>query len=153
MTFSKRIKVWKVPDHLSASIEMNASFYAKIELKEFCLGMDPANCWFLTKKNQIARIINIIGGSTHSSVQLCCTEIDEKFNFFIIPIESRFLDIYFTRQDAHLHKPEKLFTLSDVKCKLVCLPYRDLQVFIPLLHTNKCTYATGTPVDDDDDDE
>lgn len=135
---SKRNNGANVPDSFKSSMEVEYSFYSKIDLEEFCLGTDLANCWFLTTKNVIARVINIIHHNTQRDVclQLCCTEIDVKFNFFMIPIESRHFNIYCTPQDAHLNKKEKLFTLRDVKCKLVRLPYQELQVFLPLLHTN-----------------
>lgn len=136
MVLSKRVKVWEVPDHLKSSIEANSLFYGKIEMKEFSLGTDPANCWFLTTKNEIVCVTNIIHRTTDCNLQLCCTEIDEKFNFFIIPIESRYLDIYCARQDAHSNKKEKLFTLSDVKCKLVRMPIENCRF--------SCHYCTPT---------
>lgn len=139
MALSKRNDGSNVPNPFKSSIEENYLFYCKIDLKKFSLGTDPANCWFLTTKNEIACVTNIIHRSTQHDVQLCCIEIDEKFNFFIVPIESRYLNIYCARQDAHLDKKEKVFALSDVKCKLARLPYGEMQVFVPLLHTNNCT--------------
>ena len=130
------------------------SFYSKIQLKEYSLGTDSTNCWFLTTKNEIACIKNIIHRNTHPrDVQFCCIEIDEKRNFFIIPLESRHLNIYCAREDALLNKKEKLFILTDVKCKLVRLQYLNLQVFVPLLHTNNCATVPVEDDDHDDDDE
>lgn len=146
---SKRNDGSNVPDHLKASIGTDYSFYSKIDLKEFSLGTDPANCWFLTINNEIACVTNIIHRSSHRNVQLYGFEIDEKFNFFIIPIKSQYLNIHCTRQEAQLNKKEKLFALSDVQCKMVRLPYGEMQVFLPLLHTNN----NCIPVEEDTDDE
>lgn len=151
VTLSKRNDGSNVPDSFKSSIGREYTFYGKIELKEFCIATDPANCWFLTTRNEIVRVFNIIQRSNDGHVQLCCIEIPEKFNFFIIPIESRHLNIYCAYQDAHLNKKEYLIALSEVKCKLVRLPYLEMQVFIPLLHTN-CASLPVVQEDDDVDD-
>lgn len=135
---SKRNDGNNVPaDFFKSSLEDEEfAFYSKLQLKQFCLGTDAANCWFLTTKNEIACVTNIIQRSARRDVQLCCIEIIEKNNFFIIPLESRHFNIYCAPGDAHSKEKErKMFGLPDVKCKMVRMPYRESQVFIPLLHT------------------
>lgn len=126
---------------------MKSIFFSKIDLGDYCLQTDPTNCWFLTKQNEIARLSNIISRG-ENDVKLCCISTQKKDNFFIIPIESRYLDIYCCHAEAHTFgaAPTKLFDVSEIKCKLVRLKYHKTNVFLPLLHTNES--AIG--VDDDE---
>lgn len=136
---TKRNDRWvdNVPDSMKSSI-VECTFHSKVRLKEYSLVIDAANRWFLTKENVIACVINIIH-STQDGIQLCCTEVLEKNQFFIVPLESRHFNIWCAPQcDAgSIEKEKKLFRLRDVKCKLVCFPYHETYVFVPLLHTNK----------------
>lgn len=135
----KKKKNWMdvVPDYLQSTIG-ECTFHSKVRLKEFCLGTDAANRWFLTKENEIACVINIIQSTENGIIQLCCIEIKKKNQFFIVPLESKHFNIYCAPQnDANpIEKIKKLYLLSDIKCKLVCLPYHEVYVFMPLLHTN-----------------
>lgn len=135
---SKRNHGENVPDCFKSSIGQEYTFHSKVQFKEFCLGTDAANRWFLTTENEIACVINIICTAQDADIKLCCTQIQDKQQFFIIPIESRHLDIYCAPQrDAHsIEREKKLFCLSDIKCKLVCMNYHESYVFLPLLHTN-----------------
>lgn len=126
-----------VPDNLQSLIGEEHTFHSKVRLEEYCLGTDAANRWFLTKENVIACIINIIR-SEQDGIQLCCIEIKNRSQFFLIPLESRHFNIYCAPQsDADsFEKERKIFRLGDIKCKMVCLPYHEMYVFLPLLHTN-----------------
>lgn len=139
---SKRNDGWvdNVPDSLKPSIG-ECTFHSKVRLQEYCIGTDGPNRWFLTKENVIVCVINIIH-STQDGIQRCCTEILEKSQFFIIPLESKHFNIWCAPQsDADsIEKEKKLYLLRDIKCKMVCLPYHETYVFVPLLHTNSVNY-------------
>lgn len=140
VTMSKRNDGSNVPEELKLSGD-KMGFYSKVELNDdYCLSTDPANCWFLTNRNEIACVTNIMRDK--NNVKLCCVYTQEKNNFFDIPIESGFLDIYCTNRDAHvINCITKLFTFSEIKCKLVRLKYREMNVFVPLLHTNQSPHV------------
>lgn len=134
---SQRNQGENIPDELKTSAQ-EVRFYSKVKLDEYCMSTDPANCWFLSNKNLIARVTNIMFRG-QNDVKLCCISTTETHNFFTIPIESRFLDIYCTHRDAHVTNSSntKLFDFEEVKCKLVRIKDDDVYVFVPLLHTNQ----------------
>lgn len=145
ISLSKRNEGANIPEELKSS-DQEVGFYSKVELDEYCLSTDPENCWFLSKKNEIARVINIMIRSQHD-VKLCCVWTEERCNFFDIPIESSFLDIYTTHRDAFaMNSSTRLFNISEIKCKLVRVKDRNMNVFVPLLHTYQ-----PSQVDDDED--
>lgn len=137
VVFTKPNDGQNVPDNLKSPSNPDAPlFFSKVEFDEYCVSTDSADCWLLSKQSEIACVTNIIFRHDNS-VKLCCFSTQQKENFFTIPIESKFLDIYCTNRDAHVKSEMKLINLSDIKCKLVRLQYREKNVFVPLLHTNK----------------
>lgn len=137
---SKRNNGINVPENLQASIivpgdDEELNFYHKVQLKEYRVSTDPSNCWFLTHKNEIMCVINIIRHKER--IYLCCIQAKNNVNFFDIPIQSKHFNIFSTVRASHFKDSEtKLILLDDIKCKLVRLPYQDNDVFIPLLHTH-----------------
>lgn len=140
-----------VPTYLK-SFTGDIAFFSKIQMEEYCLQTDLVNCWFLTTKNEIARLINIISLSDEDDVKLCCIATEKTHNFFTIPIESRYFDIYRVHHEAHMlgSSEIKLFAIHNIQCKLVRLKYNgETNVFVPLLHT-KQTLLSMDDADDDD---
>lgn len=131
---SKRNDGSNVSDHFK-SFEFQHTYYSKIQFKEYCLGTDAANRWFLTKDNRIVHVVNIIRDEQTGDINLCCVEVKNKSQFFILPIKSTTFDIYCAPQSDVYSKEKVLFRLNYIKCKLVCLPHHDLNVYIPLLHS------------------
>lgn len=74
-------------------------------------------------------------------MQLCCVSTSEVQNFFQTPIESRYLDIYCTHRYALKSCKPKLISFDEIKCKLVCLQYHEMHIFLPLLHTKKSPHV------------
>lgn len=108
-------------------------FFSKIEFDDFSLSTDRANKWFLTKANEIARLMNIV--CDKNIVSLFCSTTAQKKDFFETPIKSSTLDVYVCDW-ANADFEDKLLKASDIKCKLVHLEYDDrFDVFIPLMHT------------------
>lgn len=149
IVLSKRNDGENIPEHLTSSTE-DVMFYSKVEVKDveypYSLSIDLANCWFLTKENSIARVMNILFRG-QSNVKLCCISTKEKDNFFEIPIASSFLDIYCVHRDVHLDNSGcskmEIIDFSSIKCKLVRVKYHEKNVFLPLLHTNKMVDDDG----------
>lgn len=112
-------------------------FYSKVEMGEYCVNITKrVDFWILTHEHDILRVINI--ARARDEIYFCCTRIQNKRNFFHVPIESRHFGIYSAmNHECHFESiATELVRSSDVKCKLVCLPYHDMNIFIPLLHTN-----------------
>lgn len=135
MSLIKRNDGENVPDEIKSSAP-DAGFYSKVDLGKYCLTADQKNSWFLTQNNEITCLLNIMLRS-EDDVQLCCVSTSETQNFFQTPFESRYLDIFSTRRDAFQKCKPKLLRLSEIKCKLVCLEYHEMNVFVPLLHTKQ----------------
>lgn len=113
------------------------TFYSEIQMNnEYTLSvMKPGNSWFLTNEKNVARILKVIQTNKTKSVKVLCSEYSRKEIFFIIPFESKFLDIYSIPNNTPTRM--RLIDINNVQCKLVCLKYKnDTHVFIPLLHTN-----------------
>lgn len=90
-----------------------------------------ANSFFLTKS--AGKIIKFKKAcQNNDNILIYGNEIPDKNNFFIHPYESRHNDIYISDSVE-----QNLFvcTTDDIKCKLFRLPYKELYVFQPLLHT------------------
>lgn len=109
-------------------------FFSKIQFGDFCLGTDAANKWFLTRKNEIVCVENIL--SIGDKISLYCHTVTNQKDFFETPIKSSALNIYVVDFFAYEINDYKLFNVSDIKCKLVRVEYGDTEdVFIPMLHT------------------
>lgn len=137
----KRIDGANIPESLRFPIPGIAGnddmdFFDKLQLKEYVINVDSVSCWLLTCKQEIVRVINIIPRSK-TVIYLCCIEVQNKQNFFDVPIESKHFNIYSACRQSHMEDSHvKLILLSDVNWKLIRLEYHDSDVFIPLLHTN-----------------
>lgn len=97
---------------------------------DFMLSNNIKNKWFLTKENEIISMIY----ATHieARIHIYGAKIQVKSDFFEIPIKSSRLNIY--KSDGRTILPT-LYSLKEIKCKLVSLKYKQEFVFIPLIHT------------------
>lgn len=107
--------------------------FNKIYIAEkFMLCNNKRNNCFLTKENQIVKMIN----ATYYKdvIHIYGQPIQEKNDFFELPIKSSHLNIYQCKSQNNYGKP-RLYRISDIKCKLFFLKYKENFVFFPLLHT------------------
>lgn len=118
---------------LVANNENELRCYSKIDFGDFCLKTDSANKWFLTKKNEIACLENIL--SAKNTTYLFFRTVTGKKIFFEIPIKSSALNIFAVNYSADNTSDNNLLKVTDIKCKLVRVEYGTEDVFIPLLHT------------------
>lgn len=142
ITVGKKNDGANVPESLRRSIpgiaaDDDLAFYGKVQLKDYIISTDPVNCWLLTCRKEIVRVVNIVR-RLKTDIYLCCTEVRYKQNFFDVPIESKHFNIYSACRELYMQnsKEKRIIPLSDHKCKMVRLEYHDSDVFIPLLHTN-----------------
>ncbi|XP_045461545.1 uncharacterized protein LOC123671624 [Harmonia axyridis] len=110
----------------------DSGFFSKIELKQFSLSADNRNKWFLTHNDDIVAMEYAI--LINNTPLICGHAVGDNLQeVFEIPIKSSFLNIFKTNNNNQ--KPLKLYSTTDVKCKMVATKYRDEFFFIPLLHT------------------
>lgn len=134
LVLTKLNKGENVPHTYRLNDSENIVFFSKIQFGDFCLGTDAANKWFLTRKNEIVCVENIL--SIGDKISLYCHTVTNQKDFFETPIKSSALNIYVVDFFAYEINDYKLFNVSDIKCKLVRVEYGDTEdVFIPMLHT------------------
>lgn len=116
--------------HQLAVFDDNIAF-KEVKFKEnSILSAKNADKWFLTKDNEIVefhfilkkREKYVIRGSALKNIQ----------NFYEKPFTSKHLNIF--SSDGQL-KDFQYYDINAIKAKMFCLPYRDMWVFVPLLHT------------------
>lgn len=140
MTSSKSIETVKLENKIQDIHDVPAckGVYSKIKLaKDFILTNGTKNNFFLTSKRQIVSMINAT--SLEGKIHIYGKEISNKYDFFKKPFSSSRLNIYATKCEDHTHQctfnEPKLYSLTEIKCKLFCLNYQSEFVFIPLIHT------------------
>lgn len=100
---------------------------------EFQLTTNFKDKWFLTKNNKIIcldKVVHVDGKSV-----ILGSEIQNKRDFFEIPIRSSYLNIY--TSDREFISSNTQYTVADIKCKLICMEDNLEYIFFPLLHTIK----------------
>lgn len=108
----------------------NLLVYRKIEFENFVLSKKAGNNMFLTKNHNI--VIFEYAAVIEKKIFLWGSRLKLLDNFFVEPFSSRFLNIYIS--DCSKFDPE-YFEISMIKAKLFSMPYKNQNVFIPLLHT------------------
>lgn len=126
--------------------EIKDAIYRKIYLKDFMLGRDDKNSWFLTKNNDIVKLQNV--SLQEGNILITGKQLENQQDFFTLPFKSSKLNIfsadYSKNQSMASEEPQhefllqKQYNLTEIKCKLFCLTYRNKSVFLPLLHTLDC---------------
>lgn len=86
--------------------------------------------WFLTKQGEIVSMI--YATSEDDEIKIFGQSIKNIENFFQKPIKSSYLDIYSCKENLN---NVKMYSLNQIKCKLVSLKYHDQIIFIPLIHS------------------
>lgn len=86
--------------------------------------------WILTKSSEIVKMI--FATCTENKIRIYGASLKDPQNFFLLPIESRRLNIFCC---TDITNSPKLYELSDIKCKMISLIYKNKLVFIPIIHT------------------
>lgn len=85
----------------------------------------------MTKSKEIVAMVNTVYSSKQLLILGSC--LKNKSDFFTEPFLSSYINVY-ESIDNTFDTP-KLYNVTDIKCKLVTLEYRQQYVFFPLLHT------------------
>lgn len=114
------------------SREINSSNkYHSIELMDgFSIKKDNRNKWFLSNKNEVVEFK--YASDIEERMHIYGQSLKKLTNFFERPFKSSRIHIY---SSADIKNTMSIFSLSDIKCKLFSLPYKQETVFIPLIHT------------------
>ncbi|XP_011858724.1 PREDICTED: uncharacterized protein LOC105556248 isoform X2 [Vollenhovia emeryi] len=119
--------------------------YKRLHLTDnFILSSDNKNRYFLTNNGQVVSMINAT--YVEDKIYVYGANLKSKYNFFVKPFASSRLNIFASKgiidknSEGHAiyicdFSNPILYSLSDIKCKLFCLPYHNEFIFIPLLHT------------------
>lgn len=91
-----------------------------------------ADSWFLTKDNEVVKMCHAKKGD-FKDVKVVGKVIKNLSPFFSNPITSSKLQIFIS--DGDLHDDLRFFNLHSILTKMVCLPYYDEIVLMPLVHT------------------
>lgn len=103
--------------------------YKEIITEKFKLSNEPADCWFLTKKNNIVRFEHL--ECIENQLFILGSEVPKKEDFYKTPISSHRLNIY---QATFFLNPSKLWNLKEVHKKLFSIDDGNRLVFFPLIH-------------------
>lgn len=108
--------------------------YNNLSFSNYILSNNIKNKWFLSIRNDIVEMIN----ATYykGKIHIYGSSLNNKKDFFVLPIKSSYINIYqcHHKNKSNFNKPA-LYPLSDIKCKLFAIEYKDSIVFFPLLHT------------------
>lgn len=86
--------------------------------------------WFLTNKNQIVELEYITKVQNKYMIRGCVLKNVE--DFFKLPFDSRHLNIFMCDNEKFA---SQFFEIDVIKAKMFAIPYKNKNVFIPLLHT------------------
>lgn len=98
----------------------------------FMLSTKKNDKWFLTQKNEIFQMMDI--NYIEDVIFISGSKIKRKYDFFKSPFRSSYINIY-SAFSTEIYTPLENVCLTDVKCKLMLLKYRNEFVFFPLIHT------------------
>lgn len=111
--------------------DTSAKMYNSIEIKDgFLLRKDKKNKWFLTKDNDVVEFQYAIPAD--GCIFVYGETLKKLNNFFDRPFNSSRINIFCSSAKKNSISS---FQLSDIKCKLFSLPYKQQFVFIPIIHT------------------
>lgn len=88
------------------------------------------DCWFITHQNEIVKMNFAV--KRMNSFFICGSEIRMKSDFFTLPYPSHLSDIYMS--DGELQE-NRMFDISNIKAKMMCLSRGEKIVLIPILHS------------------
>lgn len=87
--------------------------------------------WFFTKTNQIVKMIS--AKMDNNRIQIVGSVVKEYHDAFTLPIHSSRLNIF--ASNAETDDSISTFDLDSIISKIMCLPYKNEYIFIPILHT------------------
>lgn len=92
---------------------------------------ETADSWFITKHDQIVRMI--YAKKDKDEYKIVGAVIEQKNAFFLDPISSIKLKIF--ESDGKENDGLAIFDIDSVVAKIICLPFDERFVFLPMLHT------------------
>lgn len=122
--------VQKQIDVVHTHPECHKSFSKLFLTDGISLENNKKNQWFMTNNGEIVKMINAT--YFQDTIHVFGSSLKQIDNFFEKPIESKHLHIFCSKFLLNL---PTLFTMSNIKCKMMCLIYKNKFVFTPILHT------------------
>lgn len=111
----------------------NSKIYDKIEIAPDVelSNRKIGDSWFLSKSNEIVKMKYVI--KEGSEFKIVGQYVKQKESFFAKPISSEKLKIYLS--NGACSDELRLYQLSSIAAKMICLPHDEGSVFMPLLHS------------------
>lgn len=125
------VPILKFP--VRSSYDNRSTVFQTIMLKNFRLSSKKfGDKWFQRKDGKIVEFQYAMKRS--GDIFVCGKEIVGTDNFFTVPLLSSDMDIYVWNGEKG---NETACSLNDIKCKIICLSYKDRFVLQPMLHSLK----------------
>lgn len=108
-----------------------------INFEDFKIFTIKRDSYILTKRIEVVKINYI--ANNHNKISLRGIRINSTEDVFTYPIKSSHFAIYKSRSQHNCDHTLIVLESKYIKCKLVCVEYKEFQYFIPLLfvHTLK----------------
>lgn len=90
-----------------------------------------ADKWFLTKDKKIVEFQYAF--KKNNEIFIVGKTMKNMHSFFAIPVTSSLVNIFVGKIEL---LSLKIYSVNDIKCKMISLPYESNFVFMPLIHTN-----------------
>lgn len=108
-------------------------YISNLYLKKIVLSTQSQDKWFLTTSDHVVEILFIY--NNEGNIGIRGNSFKNLSDVFETPIKSSFLNIYKICNFNIQNNSECLYTVNDIKCKLVSVTHNNTIFFIPLLHT------------------
>nr|CAI5867347.1 unnamed protein product [Callosobruchus analis] len=110
-------------------VNIRTKFFYHIEVTEgLTLNTEFRNKWFLTNDNEIVSFKKVI--AEDEEYFIWGSSLKHIYNFFQTPIQSSYLNIYISDCEENI---AKLYSLNNIKCKLVCIRKEKDRFIFPFL--------------------
>lgn len=131
MNIELESKIWTPELKYENKMSANSSFeFIRVKPNVYFSSRKIGNSWLITKKSEIVQFKYAI--KKKNTYFICGQELKNKTNFFTIPYTSGNSDIYLCNQDR---EGDKFYEVTEIKSKMICIPFEDQFVLIPLLHS------------------
>lgn len=121
------------PQIFNPRIHENSKVFDKVKIAPDVIlnSKKCADSWFITKTNQIVRMI--YAKVEENEIKIIGSALKLHHAAFTLPIDSTRLNIFASNDE--MTDELTIYNLNSILSKIMCLPYKDEKIFIPILHT------------------
>lgn len=121
------------PQLSNPCIHANSRVFGKVQISSDVIlnSKKSADSWFLTKTDQIVKMV--YAKVEENKIEIIGSAVQVYHSAFTSPIDSARLKIF--ASNAEMNNELSIYDLDSIVSKIMCLPYKDENIFIPILHT------------------